>query len=204
MSQELDMSDTLATKTDRLNAVDARNYGPFVVRITGGKKVNDQQQPIMLKLSGGHMPYWPCKIMRDLINQLAGVKIVGRMVELYCDESVRYGKHRVGGIRISGMSGIGSKPITVTLMVRAGQYQDFVVRPLKDDQQQAGAPTADMDKFLSDEGLTRADIDRWRTSLDRPILSELKPGQVAEMAGFLAADKSRLAPIRALMEGASE
>ena len=56
-------------------------------------------------------------------------KWVGRRVELYCDESVKYGGVAVGGVRISRMSHIDG-PKSIPIIVRQGQGGAYKVDPL--------------------------------------------------------------------------
>ena len=206
----VDVTPFMVSNSDQLNADDLRG-GPITVKIIGvketGQGVGKGKQPMSIRISGGHMPVRPCKTMIRLLFCCWGPTLngewVGRWMTLYRDGSVNSpdGTKNAGGVRISDVSHI-DRPQTHMLPSTRGKKKPWRVGVInRDNQQNSGAPTADMDKFLTDENLTRADVDRWRARQKdpRPPLSELKPEQVAQLAGWLAGDKSRLEPIRALI-----
>lgn len=200
-----DFSDMLRSKSDRLNADDLIG-GPITVQITGVRRQSSDEQPLVLELSGGHMPWRPGVVMRRLLAALWETTdsdaLVGRWVTLYRDPSVRYGRDEVGGVRVSHASHI-DRVRKVALNVRRQQQHAFEIRPLKTPAP-AGAPTADLDRLLSDEGLTAADLSGWLESRGRRPLDEATPQQRAGLAGWLAADPSRLADVRAWAIGGEE
>ena len=106
------------------------------------------------------------------------------------------GKGGVGGVGVSGMSG-ATKVHKVTLRTSRNKTTTYTVRPIQ--PRSSGAPTANLDEYLKEVGLTHADVDRWRASIDKPPLAEGTDEQRAQLAGWLAGDMSRLDPIRALI-----
>lgn len=130
----MDISDTLAPKSDQLDAVDLLG-GPRVFTITGVTEGKTPEQPIQVHLDGFPRTWRPNVTMRRLMFKIwrpaVWGDIVGRIVELYNDETVTFGKEKTGGIRIKALSGI-SKPQSVTLPVSQGRFGTFTVQPLTD------------------------------------------------------------------------
>lgn len=134
MNDDFDVTDTLAPKSDQLNADDL--IEDIVVKITGISR-GGEDQPIILNISGDRplMPYKPCKTMRRLMATIWGKKgkeWVGRRLQLFNKTDVMNRGERTGGIRIRAMSGI-DKPTAVPLTVSRGKRQDWTVLPLPDE-----------------------------------------------------------------------
>jgi len=210
MSQQdhdFDYGDTLKGKPTQLNAEDLRS-GPITVRIERVRPGADDQ-PVAIYISGGHMPWKPCLTMRRLLRACTdttkGSALVGRWVTLYCDPAVRYGKLKPGGVRMSHLSGLDSK-VVKALQVSKDRFEEFTVEPLRgQDQQQQGAPTADLDRVLADLGITVADLDAYRATLDKPPIAEATPEQRAAMAVWLGnpANAAKVRPASSTPENQS-
>ncbi|MCF6376925.1 hypothetical protein L2K70_04855 [Nocardioides KLBMP 9356] len=128
----MDITDTLAPKSDQLDAVDLLG-GPRVFTIERVTK-NNGEQPINVHLAEFPRPWRPGKSMRRV---LAGAWSAdastwpGRRVELFCDTEVVFGGKAVGGTRISRMSHIdGQKKIP--LILTKGKSGVYTVDPLPD------------------------------------------------------------------------
>ena len=103
----------IQAKSDQMNAVDFSHSIIFKV-----SKVeyfpNSKEQPVWIHFEGYEgRPYKPCKgMLRGLTRNDAWTmdeqSWVGKMMELYCDPSVKWGGKESGGIRISGLSSIKS------------------------------------------------------------------------------------------------
>ena len=129
----MDISRTLAPKSDQLNADDLI-AGPRTVTITAVTR-GTPEQPVNLVTQefGEGRPYKPGLSMRRVIAAAWGTDAsvyVGRQLTLYRDDTIRFGGSAVGGIRIQAMSHI-DKPITVNLTVTRGKRAPFTVQPLK-------------------------------------------------------------------------
>jgi len=125
-----DISDTLAPKSDQLDAVDLIGQ-PRTFTITDVTKGN-AEQPVNVHLAEFPRVWRPGKSMRRVLAACWGTDAaqwVGRRVTLYCDESVRFGNDVVGGTRISHLSHI-DKPRSVPLLVKRGKSATFTVDPL--------------------------------------------------------------------------
>lgn len=128
----MDISDTLAPKSDQLDAVDLLG-GPQTFTIMGVSKGN-AEQPVQISLAEFPRVWRPGKSMRRVLAACWGTDAsvyVGRRVTLYCDETVMFGNDRVGGTRISHLSHIDG-PKSVPLLVKRGKSATYKVDPLPD------------------------------------------------------------------------
>ncbi|MGP3321423.1 Uncharacterised protein [Mycobacteroides abscessus subsp. massiliense] len=128
----MDISGTIAPKSDQLNAEDLL-VGPKTVTIKAVSR-GDADQPVNVTLIefGDGRPFKPCKSMRRVMVAAWGPDAStyqGRRMTLYCDPSVRFGGQEVGGIRISHMSDI-DQPLKVALTVTRGRRAPYIVDPL--------------------------------------------------------------------------
>lgn len=199
----IDVTPHIQAKSDQLNADDLLG-GPITVQITKAHAPGGEQ-PVVLRLSGGHMPYKPCKTMLRLMVAAWGTtdaeRWEGRWLTLYRDANVNSpdGTKGVGGIRISHMSHI-DEPRTYMLAEKRGKKRPWKVKPLRtSDQRQSGEATADLDAVLADNELTRDDVDRWLATQDKPPLAEVPPEKLPAFAVWLTTDPARLDAIRALI-----
>ncbi len=127
----LDLSKTIAPRSDQLNADDLIG-GPRTITITGVKLVAEDQ-PVAINFENDEgKPWKPCKSMRRVLVKAwgaDGAKYAGRSLTLYLDESVRFGGSAVGGIRIGAMSHI-SKDLVMALTATRGTKNAYTVKPL--------------------------------------------------------------------------
>jgi len=111
-----DISNTLAAKSNQLNAVDLPR--PRVFRVMAVKIGGTTEQPIDVQIDGWPHPWKPCKSMRRVLAAAWGTESdqwLGKAVELYCDPDVLWAGERAGGIRISALSDIPAGGIEVVL-----------------------------------------------------------------------------------------
>jgi hypothetical protein len=145
----MDISDTLAPKSDQLDAVDLLG-GPQTFTITNVSKGN-AEQPVQVHLAEFPRVWRPGKSMRRVLASCWGTDAstwTGRRVTLYCDESVTFGNDVVGGTRISHLSHI-DKAKSIPLLVKRGKSATFKVQPLPD-----AAPLSPIDQLKAE----------WRTA----------------------------------------
>lgn len=129
----MDISGTLAPKSDQLDAVDLLG-GPRTFTITAVTK-GSTEQPVQVHLAEFDRVWRPGKSMRRVLAAAWGTDgkaWVGRMVTLYCDPSVQFGGEAVGGSRISHLSHIDG-PLQVPLLVKRGKSAVVTVQPLTID-----------------------------------------------------------------------
>ena len=128
MNESIDISKTIAPKSDQLNADDLI-AGPKTITVTGIKLVAEDQ-PVAIHFEGDDgKPYKPCKSMRRVLIKAwgpNGAAYVGRSMTLFLDEQVRFGGAAVGGIRISHLSHI-SKSLTMALTATRATKRAYTV-----------------------------------------------------------------------------
>jgi len=129
----LDLSGTIKAKSDQLNADDLVT-GPITVQVEGVRLINDPQQPVHIYYYGcENKPFKPFLTVRRALIALWGAdgnQWAGRWMNLYVDASVSFGKQKnIGGIRVDAVSHISSAA-TISLTVRRGMKQHFVIQPI--------------------------------------------------------------------------
>jgi hypothetical protein len=176
---DLDMTESLAPKSDQLDAVDLVG-GPRTFTIESVSKYN-AEQPFNFHLAEFPRVWRPGKSMRRVIAAAWGTKAsayVGQRVTLYCDNSVEFGGAAVGGSRISHMSGI-DKPLKVPLLIKKGRSAIFTVQPLKDEPTPAETPARDWRKEAAAlkgnvDGLRALYMDAQAAGADPETLEHIK------------------------------
>jgi hypothetical protein len=127
----MDMSKTIAPKSNQLNADDLIGDRSLTITVTQVDAGPSLDQPVAIHYEGG-LPYLPCKSMRRVLVHCWGkdAKVyVGRSMTLFRDEKVRFGGAEVGGIRISHLSHIeGSQSMALT--ASRAQRKLYTVQPL--------------------------------------------------------------------------
>jgi len=131
-NENVDVSDTIVAKSDQLNADDLIS-GEITVQITGVNRC-DKDQPIAISITGGHMPFKPCKTVRRILVSAWGANAanwIGQSMVLYRDPSVKWGGENVGGIRIRAMTGIKA-PLILALAESRKSKAKITIQPLRD------------------------------------------------------------------------
>lgn len=175
---DLDISDTLAPKSDQLDAVDLLG-GPQTFTITEVTR-NNADQPINVRLAEFPRVWRPGKSMRRVMASMWGTKTaawVGQRVTLFCDPDVRFGGEAVGGTRISHATGI-SKPHKTPLLVTRGKSSTYTVQPLKDAPKPPEQPSPTAEDVAS---ATTEDELRAMWSVASPQVREAITARVAEL-----------------------
>jgi len=100
----------LEAKSDQMNAVDLVN--PMIFEVEKATFDLKREQPVHIHLVGHKSrPYKPCK---GMLRGLASTQVwtmdneiwAGRLIELYCEPTVKWAGKEVGGIEISAVSHI--------------------------------------------------------------------------------------------------
>lgn len=136
MSDKMSLLDTVAPKSDQLN-FDDLIAGPIRVRVTGLAS-GTPEQPVLVRVvnseTGAAMrDYKPCKSMRRVLIAAWGDKgreWIGKEAVLTGDPDVAFGGVKVGGIRISHVSGI-AEPLRLRLTTTRSKRAEYVVKPLE-------------------------------------------------------------------------
>ena len=136
----MDMSQSIEPRSDQLNADDLI-AGPITVKITAVTS-GTAEQPVNVEIEEyPGRSFKPSKSMRRVLVAAWGRDsgaYIGQQLTLYRDPDVTFGREKVGGIRISHMTGI-TAPLTVPLTVTRGKRRQFTVQPLT----LTAAPTLD-------------------------------------------------------------
>lgn len=129
MNDSMNLRDTIAPKSDQLNADDLI-AGPITVEVLGVGR-GSPDQPVSIQITG-YQPFKPCKSMRRVLISLWGDNghdWVGRSMTLYCDPAVKFGGVKVGGIRISHLSHIDGRR-SLMLTTTRSKRSEYFVEPL--------------------------------------------------------------------------
>lgn len=133
---KIDLSDTIAAKSDQLNADDLVG-GDKIIKIRDVQVVKNDQ-PVSIFFDGEDKKPWkPCKSMRRILVMAwgdDGQKYKGRSLSLYLDPKVKWAGQEVGGIRIRAMSDI-DKELRVALTVTRGKKEPYIVKKLETSNQ---------------------------------------------------------------------
>jgi hypothetical protein len=127
----MDMTATIAPKSDQLNADDLIS-GPITVTVAE-VAAGSPEQPVDVRLvEYPGRAYRPSKSMRRILVSAWGAEAsayTGRRITLYRNPEIMFGRDKVGGIEISHLSNI-DKPLTVALTATRGRRKNFTVEPL--------------------------------------------------------------------------
>jgi len=135
----MDMSTTIAPKSDQLNADDliSGSRTITITRVNANPGGNGADQPVNVFFEDdGNKPFRPCKSMRRVMVAIWGkdaVEYAGRSMTIYRDPEVTWGGMKVGGIRISHMSHM-EREVTLALTATQKQRKPYIVKPLVIEQ----------------------------------------------------------------------
>lgn len=129
-----DVSETLTPNSNQLDNIDLRGGEPRIFTVTGVDVRPGTEQPVSVHLAEFDRPWKPGKNMRRVLAFCWGRESdgwVGKRVELYADEKVKFGNETPGGTRISRLSHIDG-PKAAPVLVSQGRAGTFKVDPLPD------------------------------------------------------------------------
>lgn len=177
-----DISDTLAPKSDQLDAVELAG-GPRTFTIERVTKGNPEQ-PVDVHLAGFPRPWRPGKSMRRVLAAAWGTDAsvyAGRRVTLYCEPAVEFGGAQVGGTRISHLSHIDG-PLRIPLLIKRGKSAIYTVQPLVE------APAPDYAAQIA-AATTRDELNAvWAAANTAGHLTDALMGALKDRAGELTND----------------
>lgn len=177
-----DIGDLLVGKVDQLTAA-ALAGGPISVQILRAERVSDKKQPLIIEISGGHMPFKPCLTMRRIIAEAWGTKLgryKGRWLTLFNDRKVKYGDDERGGVRISHMSDL-PESFTSLLPSTKGKVGSHTIRPFVPPREEPPTPT-DLQTLLKWLGHATSDRGGWTKAQVKAILVEHGSANPADIA----------------------
>jgi len=129
----MDISETLAPKSDQLDNIDLRGSDPRAFTVTSVDVKPGSEQPVTVHLAEFPRPWKPGKNMRRVLAHYWGRESdnwVGKRVELFSDERVKFGNETPGGTRISRMSHIEASKPAAPVMLSQGRAGTYKVDPL--------------------------------------------------------------------------
>lgn len=127
----MDMTETIAPRSDQINADDLM-AGPVTVTIREVAKGSAEQPVDVHLVEFPGRAYRPSKSMRRVMVLAWGPEAsayAGRRLALYRNPEITFGKDKVGGIEISHLSHL-DKPLTIALTATRGKRKSFTVKPL--------------------------------------------------------------------------
>lgn len=150
----MDLTESLAAKSDQLNAVDVPTPRTFTIEKITENRGNPQQPFNFHLVETPGRPWRPNKGMRRVVAKAWGEKDIGtrypgRRVTLWCNPEVVYAGVAVGGLQVSHLSDI-DEPFTMPLRVSQKKVQQFTVQPLTDTHAPAAVPTVERVQSVTD------------------------------------------------------
>jgi len=155
----MDMTATIAPKSDQLNADDLIS-GPVTVTIQEVVQGNAEQPVDVRLVEFPGRAYRPSKSMRRVMVMAWGADSKtyrGHRLMLFRNPEITFGRDKVGGIEISHLSHI-EKPLTVALTATRGKRKNFTVKVLPPLAIES-APARD---FLAEAEALDGDVDGLR------------------------------------------
>lgn len=179
MTDVSNLRSTIEPKSDQLNADDL--IGTSKTITVTAVKSGTPDQPVTIHYEGDNgRPYKPCKSMRRVLIHLwgdDGRKWAGQSMTLYCDPEVKFGGVKVGGIRISHMTGI-DKPVDVALTVTRGKRAPYKIEPLQVQQQ--GPVIYPAEKYDANKAKWQELVTSGKKTPEQIIAQVQKSGQLAD------------------------
>lgn len=175
----MDMTAAIEPKSDQINADDLIT-GPRTFTI---KEVvpGSSEQPVNVHLvENPGKPYRPSKSMARVMVAAWGKQAsayAGHRITLFRDPEVTFGKDKVGGIKISHITGI-ERPLAVPLTVKRGSRKPYVVQPLI--EQAPTPPASTVTPEMVAASVSVAELQAWWQTAD-PSLRELIEARAAEV-----------------------
>lgn len=126
-----DITDTLAPKSDQLDAIELID-GPRTFTIERVVVKKGAEQPVSVYFVEFPRPWRPGVNQRRVLNYCWGKhssKWVGRRVTLFRDPNVTYGAGKPGGTRIRHLSDI-AEPMSAPILESQGRPGLYLVEPM--------------------------------------------------------------------------
>lgn len=188
----MDISDTVAAKSDQINADDL--IGGSIIVTIECVTVAEGEQPVSVYLAGRDgKPWKPCKTMRRLLLHCWGKDHTtwgGRRLELYRDPTVTWGGKEVGGIRVRSMTHIDQG---LTIMLTAKEGGKKAAHRVEVLRETPAEPAGPMDLARFRQHLGAALKDGWSKEDIADLMGTAKAEDVkpSDYAGIVRALKDR-------------
>ena len=140
---------SIVANSEQLNAEDLLT-GEITVTVTGVRR-GTKEQPIFIALEGYDLTFRACKTVRRVLIATFGddpSKWIGQRMTLFTDPAVMYGGVKIGGIRISHLSGLKT-PRSYMLAMSRGKRSEVTIHPIAEMPEQA-TPTDEEQEFIDD------------------------------------------------------
>jgi len=132
----MDITDALAPTSDQLDAIELVNPRTFTIGTGSALGKRDGKTVAEIRFADFPRVWRPSKGMLDVLAACWGIDAkqwVGRSVTVYNDPDVMFGRDKVGGIRISHLSGIdAARKVQIRGAGQGGRKQSWPVEPLAD------------------------------------------------------------------------
>ena len=187
----LDVSSTILSKSDQLNASDLIG-NEMILTVSNVNLVSSPDQPMVINWEGDEgRAYKPCKSMRRVLVGLWGKDAsqwIGRSIGVYNEPTVKWAGKEEGGIRIKSLSHI-DKNKSVTTSESKHKKTTYLISVLQVEQKQRAVWPDD--KFISQLQKIKAAIEGGTSTAEKIITSlmtkaDLTDAQVAAISDFSA------------------
>ena len=188
----IDISDSLAAKSDQINAADlAAPVRCTVARVDYDPKAD---QPLTVHMTEGK-PWRPSKGMRRVLAQVWGTDAsawAGRGVTLFNDPSAMWAGKPVGGIRIKAITGL-RRAQDFPVKTSRTAFTTYRIEPLADappaPAPAASTPPEDAPKaisaWLAEREIGADQLDKWLVSVGKSPLDDMHPSEAARLLDAL-------------------
>ena len=185
----LDVSSTILSKSDQLNASDLIG-NEMILTVSNVNLVSSPDQPMVINWEGDEgRAYKPCKSMRRVLVGLWGKDAsqwIGRSIGVYNEPTVKWAGKEEGGIRIKSLSHI-DKNKSVTTSESKHKKTTYLISALQVEQKQR--PVWPDDKFISQLQKIKVAIEGGTSTAEKIITSlmtkaDLTDDQVAAISDF--------------------
>jgi hypothetical protein len=128
------LRDTIVPKSDQLNYEDVAT-APMTVTVTGMARGTPEQPVVVHVTDANGVPlrdFKPCKTVRRLLIAAwgdRGAGWVGQRMTLCADHEVTFGGAKVGGIRVSHVTGI-TEPMRILITASRSKRNTVTLLPL--------------------------------------------------------------------------
>ena len=185
----LDVSSTILSKSDQLNASDLIG-NEMILEVSGVHLVSSPDQPMIINyINDDGRPYKPCKSMRRVLVGLWGKDASqwsGRCIGVYNEPTVKWAGKEEGGIRIKALSHI-DKNKSVTTSESKHKKTTYLINVLQVEQK--SRPVWPDDKFNAQFDKMKASIESGKSDAAKIIThlqktADVTDDQIKRLAGI--------------------
>lgn len=202
----IDISESLAAKSDQINAGDlAQPVTVTVARVQYNPKAD---QPLTVHMTEGK-PWRPSKGMRRVLAQVWGTdasKWAGNMVTLFNDPEVVWAGKPAGGIRIEAMTGI-KRRTDFPVKINRTKVKIYTISPITVDDVPArpkpqnnpapaveapSDPKSAISGWLASKGIDPGQLDKWLVNLGKNPLDDMHPSEATRLFAVLDSQEDKI------------